>query len=186
MDNPTNSSSLRVSLRNEEFRGGSNERQVQRVYFTLGTNQFAITVPEGYRADASNPRRMVFSEVNSTCFIACHFTDTPPSDATLSQDDVFRSMALSEFPGASVTDQVSASAANHRGLAFELHRRNSFGTEEIAFVAFIPTVAGVMEFDLLASSANFNAGRQAFKVLLSSVCTNEGGRLQIIRDSGQT
>ena len=186
LENTNTPSTLNVSLRNEEFRGGSNERQVQRVYFTLGTNQFALTVPEGYRADASNPQKIVFSDVNSTCFITCHFTDITASDANQSQDDAFRDLALSQFPGGTVTDQVPASAAGHRGTAFELRRRNSFGQEESACMAFIPTVAGLMEFDLLANPVNFSNGRQAFKVLLSGVFSNEGGRLVIIRDSGQT
>jgi len=186
MDNATNSSSLRVSLKSEEFRGNSNERQVQRAYLTLGTNQFALTVPEGYQVDASNPQKIVFSDVNYTCFITCRFIGSAPAGSDASQDAFYRNLALSRFPGATVADQYSAAAPNLTGPAFELRWRNSFGAEEIACVAFLPTAAGVMEFDLLANSSNFDAGRYTFRVLLSSLRTNEGGRLEITPVSGQS
>src|ERR1017187_8618256 len=64
MENVTNKPALQVALRNEEFLGTSNDRQVRRVYLTLGTNQFALTVPEGYRVDASDPQKMVFSDAH--------------------------------------------------------------------------------------------------------------------------
>ena len=186
MDNPTNSSTLRVSLKSEEFRGGLNGSQVQRVYLTLGTNQFALAVPEGYRADASNPRKIVLSDFNYTSFITWRFIGAAPAGSDAFQDAFYRNLALNLFPGAIVTDQFSQGAASHMGPAFELRWRNSFGAEEIACVAFIPTAAGVMQFDLLASSSNFNAGRYTFRVLLSTLCSNEKGKLKITPVPGQS
>ena len=145
----TNRPVLQVALRSEEFLGASNDRQVRRVYMTLGTNQFALTVPEGYRVDASDPQKMVFSDVHDTCFISFHFTETPPNSSEVPGADPWQGQALSLFPGATVTDQTSECAGSHAGQAYDLRWVNSGGAEQSAHVVFIPWQSGVMEFDLV-------------------------------------
>jgi hypothetical protein len=175
----TNKPPLQVALRNEEFLGTSNDRQVRRVYLTLGTNQFALTVPEGYRVDASDPQKMVFSDAHDTCFISFHFMDPSPDASDQSGTDSWRNLALSRYPDAIVTDQTSEFAGSHAGQAYELRWVNSGGAEQAARIVFIPSRAGVMEFNLISSPKYFDAGRYVLRVLLASLRTNEGGRLEI-------
>jgi hypothetical protein len=179
-------SALQVSLKGEEFLDGANGRQVQRAYVTSGTNQIAFTVPEGFRADASDPQTIVLSDVNYTCFITFRFAGSMPAGATELQADSYRNTALSRFPGAKISDEFSECAANHNGPAFDLQWTNSGGTEQSARVVFLPSTAGVIEFTLLASAKNFPDGRNIFKTLLASLRNNEGGKLIITRLSGQS
>ncbi len=173
--------SLQVSLRNEEFIGGENHRQVQRVYVTSGTNQFAFTVPDGFRADASNPQKIVLSDVSCTYFIVLRFAGPMTAASDALQIDAYRNLALRQFPGAKISSEFSEFAANHSCPAFDLQWINSGGSEQAARFVYIPTAAGVLEFSLLTSSKNLEGGRNIFKVLLASLRTNEGGKLTIIR-----
>ncbi len=166
-------------MKNEEFIGNTSERQVQRVYVSAGTNQFAFTVPEGFRADASNPRKIVLSDINYTFFLTIRFSDQRSGEARSAQTETCRGLALSRFPGAMIVKESAESAGGRSGPAFDLQWKNSAGTEQSARVAFVPSTVGIIEFDLLTRSNKFNEGRSFFAVLLASFRSNEGGKLRI-------
>jgi hypothetical protein len=179
VQNPTDQPTFQVSLRKEEFMGNTNERQVQRVYLAMGTNQFALTVPEGFRVDASNPQKLVFSDVNFTYFITFRFVGPQFGSVKELPVDSYRNMVVNRFPEAKMLKESTAFADNHSGPAFDLQWKNSAGAEQSARVVFIPSGAGVMEFSLLASSSRFSDGRAFFDVLLATFRSNAGGKLQV-------
>jgi hypothetical protein len=170
---------FQVSVRNEEFVGNTNERQVQRVYVSAGTNQFAFTVPESFRADASNPQKIVLSDINYLFFLTVRFSDNRSEQAGSTQMQVCRSLALSRFPGAVIVKESVESAGGRSGPAFDLQWKNSAGAEQSARVAFVPSSAGVIEFDLLTRTSKFDDGRSFFAVLLASFRSNAAGKLRI-------
>jgi hypothetical protein len=174
-DSPT----LQVSVKNEEFIGNTNERQVQRVYVTFGTNEFAFTLPEGFRADASNPQKIVLSDADYTCFITFRFLDPKSGGVREVSAGSCRTQVLSRFPGATITNERSEFVGNHSGPAFDLQWKNSAGTEQSARVAYAPSSIGVVEFSLLASSNRFDDCRVYFSMLLASFRSNEDGKLRI-------
>jgi len=172
------SSGLQVSLRNQEFRG--NDWQVQRVYLTVGTNQLAFLVPQGFRADASNPQRIVMSAFDSSCFITFRFMDPELAGGKELQSDCCRALALSRFSGARITNEHGEYACNHSGLGFDLQWTLSGGAEQSARVVFIPSAAGIMEFSVLSSSARFEDSQTVLRTVLASLRSNELGPLRII------
>lgn len=177
--NQTDQQIFRASVRNEEFIGNTNERQVQRVYVSCGTNQFAFTVPEGFRADASNPQKIILSDINYTFFLTIRFSDRRSGGANPAQVEACRSLVLNRFPGATIVKESAEFASGRSGPAFDLQWKNSAGTEQAARVAFVPSSIGVIEFNLLTRSGKFSDGRSFFAVLLASFRSNEGGKLRI-------
>ncbi len=177
--NQTDQQTFRAAVRNEEFIGNTNERQVQRVYVYYGTNQFAFTVPEGFRADASNPQKIVLSDINYTFFLTIRFNDRSSGQANSVQVATCRSLALNRFPGATIVKETSEYANSRSGPGFDLQWKNSAGTEQSARIAFVPSAVGVIEFNLLTRSNKFTDGRSYFAVLLASFRSNEGGKLRI-------
>jgi hypothetical protein len=170
-------SGFQVSIRSEEIRG--NSWQIQRAYVTVGTNKLAFVVPEGFRADASDPQRIVISDVNCTCFITFRFVDLEPAASKELQPDSYRDLALGRFPDARITNEYTDFVGNRSGPGFDLRWKNWGGTEQCARVAYIPSAAGVMEFSLVSSSARFEGCQTLLRTLMSSLRNNEDGPLKI-------
>jgi len=174
-----NSPDVQVSLRNEAIVGSETGKKVQRAYLTSGTNQFVFEVPAGFQMDASNPQKIVLSDVNCTCFLTFRFAGRMPAGAKELQTDSCRSLALSRFPGAKISNESYDFAGNHGGPVFDLQWQNSSGTEQTARIMFIPSPAGIIEFNLLTTSSKFSDGRSLLNSLLGSFHSNEGGKLEV-------
>jgi hypothetical protein len=172
----TNHSAFGASLRSGETVG---DHQVQRVFLHVGTNELAFRVPEGFCMDASDPHKIVLTDNNSGYFITVRVNQSPVPDAD-SQNQVFRSEALSRFPGAKISEESSDFADGHLGWAFNLRWTSSSGTDESARVAFIPCAAGVLEFSALARTENFRDVQSFLAGLMTSVRSNETGKLVIV------
>jgi len=82
---------------------------------------------------------------------------------------------LNRHPGAKILDPFSREAAGHSGPAFDLQWVNAGGAEQSARVAFIPSLAGVLEFGLLTTADKFPGGKAVFDSLLAGFQSNEGG-----------
>jgi hypothetical protein len=171
----TNRPAFGASLRGGETVG---DHQVQRVFLDVGTNQFAFIVPTGFRMDASDPQKIVLSDNAGTCFLTVRISSLriPPAP---SPDKFFQTEALSRFPGARITAEASDFAAGHSGDALDLEWTGTGGTKESARVAFIPCAAGVLEFSALARTVNFKDAQMYLTVLMTSVRSNETGKLVI-------
>src|SRR5690349_18861955 len=101
--NQSDQRTLQVSVKKEELVGGTNERQVERVYLTSGTNQFAFAVPEGFRVDASNPQKIVLTDSSCSCFITFRFVTSSRAESVSASSS--REMVLSRFPGAKISQE---------------------------------------------------------------------------------
>jgi hypothetical protein len=172
-----NPPTLLVSLRTEDVPAGAGLRQVQRLFLVCGTNQFACVVPTGFRVDASNPQKVVLVDPNFAHFITIRLAGPVPAGAKELRGDYCRALALSRFPGATVTQESSETVGYLTGPAFDLAWKNAAGTEQSARLVFVPTPVGIMEFSLLACSNKFSDGGILFNTLLSSFRGTAGGRL---------
>jgi hypothetical protein len=172
----TNHSALAVSLRGGEKVG---DHQVQRVFMDIGTNKLAFIVPTDFRMDASDTGRIVLSGNSSPCYITVRVSSPTSADAE-SQNAFFRAEALSRYPGAKVSEESSDSAAGHMGNAFNLEWTDASGTPECVRIAFIPCAAGVLEFSAQAPASYFHEAQMNLTVLMTSVRSNETGKLVIV------
>jgi hypothetical protein len=175
-DVATNRPAFGASLRGGETVG---DHQIQRVFLNVGTNQFAFIVPTGFRMDASDPQKIVLYDEAEDCYIVVRVGYTSLSDGT-SQDSSFKSTALGLFPGATITDEFSDAAAGHTGTAFVLKWTNTAGIPQTGRASFIPCAAGVLEFTAFAPTQHFGTAQNYLTILMTSVCSNETGKLVIV------
>jgi hypothetical protein len=179
----TNRTAVKTTIRNGETVGLN---QIRRAYVTVGTNQFMFIVPAGFQLDASNPRKIVLTDTDCSCFIVLRFDSSTSADAVGQGPDSWRRLALSRFPGATILNEFAEFAADHSGQAFDLRWRNSGGAEQSARVVFIPSPVGMLEFSVLANSNRFEDSRSSFSSILGSLRSNECGKIEITPLSGTT
>jgi hypothetical protein len=151
--------------------------QVQRAFLDIGTNKIVFIVPNNFWMDGSNPQKIVLTKADKTCFITVSVGSSANAGAETS---VFKQQALSRYPGAKITGESTEYVANHSGPAFTLEWSNASGVAQTAHISFIPSAAGVLEFNVLARSADFKDARNYFDTVLSSVQNNESGKLVIV------
>jgi hypothetical protein len=172
----TSAPSLQASLRNGEIIG---VEQVRRAYLTFGTNEFVFVIPHGFRMDASNPEKIVLSDSNYNCFLTVRIAGSQSGAKELSLDTC-RQMVMNRHPGAKISEELSQSAGNRSGPAFDFQWENSSGTVQSARIAYIPSPAGILEFSVLSEPAKFTEGKSFFNFLLLTFRTNEHGKLETI------
>ncbi|MBI3877733.1 MAG: hypothetical protein HY300_17535 [Verrucomicrobia bacterium] len=155
-----------------------------RVYITVGTNKMALLVPQGFRMHAdAGQRRIVLAENDERCVITVqlHGPVPPPEKpgAPLLKPEVYRDLLLQRHPAAKVIEEYTLSAAGQSGPAFDAALRNAAGLSQRMRVAFIPTPAGVVEFNMLAGEDKFAEFHAAFNSLLLTFRAAAGGKLDI-------
>jgi hypothetical protein len=185
-DAATNSPAVQVSLKGGEFIGGLNRRQVERLFLTVGTNQFAFRMPEGFHADASNPRNIILTDTDCTCFICVRFDNSLKADPDGLHPDACRALALNWLPGARIAAEFSGFADHHSGPGFDLKWVNSGGVEQLGRITFIPLSSVIVEFSLLTSPEKLRDAQSIFRGVMSSFCTNDSGKLRIEPVSDQS
>ena len=170
----TNRPAFNASVRGGEQNG---DHQVQRAFLNIGAAKLAFIIPTDFFMDASDPQKIVLSDSGGNCFITVR---THPTSEANANSDFFKAEALTRFPGAKISSESSESAGNHSGPAFNLQWSGPSGETQSARIAFIPFGAGVLEFSVLTRSAKFKDAQLYLTVLLSSLRTNESGKLVIV------
>jgi len=166
---------------NATVRGGETigDYQIHRAFLTLGTNQIVFTIPTGFFMDASNPGKIVLTDPDSNYFITVRVLGRPTTEAG-AEADYYRGTALNRFPQAKITSQTSQFAANHSGPCFDMQWLTANGGAQSARIAFVPCAAGVLEFSILTRTPNFKTAQTYLTVLMTSVLSNETGKIVII------
>jgi hypothetical protein len=174
----TNRPVFSASLRAGETVG---DRQIQRAFLTIGTNELAFVIPAGFRMDASNPEKIVLTDNGGTYFLTVRVSTQPYPDAA-SAPDFFKARALNRFPAAKISSESSEFAANHSGPAFNLDWLSPNGVAQSARIAFVFSPAGILEFSVLSRTSDFKDAQTYLSLLMVSVRSNETGKLVIIPD----
>ena len=175
---------LQISVENEIV---PNLAPVPRAYVTAGTNKFAFLVPGDFRVDANNPALDTVSLISSdfTSWLTLRIAGPAPSDGGELESQPYRELLLSQYPGATILDEFSLTAAGRSGPAFNL-QKSVGGVMQSMRVAFIPSDAGVLEFSLLASRDNFPKQQAKFNALLLTFRASVDGKLEIPPVSDKT
>ncbi|MCX6896618.1 MAG: hypothetical protein NTZ16_14230 [Verrucomicrobia bacterium] len=170
----TSARSLSVSLKNEAIAGTN---IVRRVYVTAGVSQFAFGLPDGFRLNPY-PEKILLTSAQDNCFLT--FRLLTPVSASLKESEtaICRRLALSQFPGATISGELAGRVANHAGPAFDLTWRNSGGGTQAARIAYIPVAAGVLEISLVTTPEKFGGDQYYYNSMLASMVTNESGKLE--------
>lgn len=155
-----------------------------RAYLNAGTNKMAFLIPRdfGLRADAER-RKVVLFDRDERCFITVQYLGpVPPPEkpgAPALKADTYRDTLLQRYPSAKVIEKFELAAGGKTGPAFDLALRDPIGAPRQFRAAFIPTAAGLVEFNLQTSVENFAAFLPAFNSLMITFRATAGGRLDI-------
>ena len=133
---------------------------------TFRTNKFGFVMPVGFRLETKDAQEMTLVSADVSCLLTFHVLETLPPNTTELDPAPYRDLLLSRHPGVKILEEFSQAAVSRRGPAFDL-RWNATGTvPRRERVLFIPSNAGVLEFSLVSSLENFEAGRRGFNALL--------------------
>lgn len=156
---------LHTSVRVEERLG---RETVRHACFSLGEKKFALVLPPGFRLDTATNEKIVLVNKDFSCLISIRIV------APVSLDERRESL-LTQYPGAKILTESSATAAGQSGPAFDL-QCNKSGIARAARVAFIPSPAGVLEFTLMGSPNELPAHKTDFDFLLLTLRTGDANQ----------
>ncbi|MBI5801571.1 MAG: hypothetical protein HZA92_12735 [Verrucomicrobia bacterium] len=155
-----------------------------RAVAKVGTNQFAFIVPKGYLIRVDEPNRQLRAvEREDKCAITVRFLETSTNGvdkATGSlKPEVFRELLLQRYPTGRITQESSLSAGGRDGPAFDFTWKNEGGFSLQNRVAYIPTPAGVVEFNLLTSAADKEEFTYALNSLMLTFRFSDKGKIEL-------
>jgi len=175
---------MRTVIRSEEVLDATNAKPIQRAFFSSGTNQFAFAVPGDFKLDATTPGKIILTSPDYSGFIAVQLVGPVDGGGAGLTVDSFRNLAMEEFPEGTIVGESELRVANHGGPAYDLRWKSYQGAQQLAFVGFVPSTAGVLKFSLLSNAAQFPVNQMNFRCLLRSFQSNESGKLEILPVSG--
>ena len=144
----TNKPAFKATLRGGE-RIGNN--QMQRAFLNIGTNQIAFHCPDRFSNGRDGSAEDCADGAGARLFH--HGPRGQPRSEVGSDASSFKATALSRFPGAKISGESTDFVANHSGPAFNLEWLNPNGVVQSAHISFIPSAAGILEFSVVARSA---------------------------------
>ncbi|MBE0540639.1 MAG: hypothetical protein IH623_04550 [Verrucomicrobia bacterium] len=173
---------LEVEIRQEH---GTGIAPARRAYLTAGATKFAFLVPAGLRVDLSNPERVVLTTADGYAHLTIRVNRSLPPGLTGLDSASVRQLVLSRHPGAQIKEEFSASAANQSGPAFDF-RWNLGSLACASRVAFIPCVAGFLEFNLTGNADKLDQYLSDLSTVMQTFCASDAnGQLEVTPLSDQ-
>jgi len=169
--------SLRASVQAGEVVGFE---QFSRVFMNAGGRRLMFVVPqEDFRAETSNPQKIVLVNRDYTCVLSFQVRSAGDAGSASLSSDLCRAWLSAEVGELVVLGELTQSAANCRGPAFDYAAKPD-GVSRSSRVAFIPSPVGILEFKVSASPEKFSAAKSTFQGWLRSFQISDAqGRLKI-------
>jgi hypothetical protein len=147
---------------------------------TFGTNKFGFVMPAGFRLETEDAQKVTLVSADVSCLLSFRVFDATPPGTTELDPAPYRDLLISRHPGGKIIEEFTQAAVSRRGPVFDL-RWNAAGTvPRRERVLLIPSDAGVLEFSLVSSLEEFEAGRRAFNALLMTFrAADADGRLNM-------
>ncbi len=161
---PASPPPLQVSIVNES----PTSQAILHAYVTAGTNKLNFLLPTGFRMDANTSTPDMISLVNGdcNCWLTFCIAVPLPSNTKGLESGRCRALLLNRHSDVKILEEFSVVAAGQHGPAFDLQWENSSGLVQRARSAFIPSAAGVLEFELLTNPDNFPKFQNTFDAFL--------------------
>jgi hypothetical protein len=149
-------------------------------YVTFGTNKFGFVMPAGFRLETKDAQKVTLVSADLSCLLTFRVLESLPPGTTELDPALYRDLLLSRHPGCKILEEFSQAAVSRRGPAFDLRWNATGAVQRRERVVLIPSNAGVLEFSLVSSVENFEAGRQGFNALLITFrAADADGRLNM-------
>lgn len=158
----------------------------RRVFVTAGTNRFAFSVPEGFRLVPSGLDSVSLATTDYRSVLTFRIAAPGASAGEEPTPALWREAVLQQHPGAKILQQFALTAANRTGPAFDVAWAAPGSQRCNQRVAFIPALAGTLEFSLVCTSDALEKGRYDLNFLLLTFRAGDAqGRLDLPRFSNK-
>jgi hypothetical protein len=149
-------------------------------YVNFGTNKFGFVMPAGYRLETQDAQKVTLVSADYSCLLSFQVLEPLPPEVTELDPAPYRSLLLNRRRDGKLLEEFSLAAASRRGPAFDLSWNAPGPVLRRERVLLIPSDAGVLEFSLVSSLEQFDAGRRGFETLLRTFRTpGADGRLEM-------
>jgi hypothetical protein len=149
-------------------------------YVTFGTNKFGFVMPAGFRLETQDVQKVTLVSADLSCLLTFRMLESLAPGTTELDPAPYRDLILSRHSGCKILEEFSQAAVNRSGPVFDLRWNATGGVPRRERILFIPSEAGVLEFSLVSSLENFEAGRQGFNALLITFrAADADGRLNM-------
>jgi hypothetical protein len=158
----------------------------RRAFVTAGTNRFAFCVPEGFRLEPSTPDLVSFVSLDYHSLLTFHIASPGSPAGQEPGAAICRQAVLEQHPGAKILHQFTLTAANRAGPAFDAVWSAPGGLQRDQRVAFIPSMAGTLEFGLVCTTDTFQKAQYDLNFLLLTFRASDAqGKLDLPRFSNK-
>jgi hypothetical protein len=145
-----------------------------------GTNKFAFLVPAGFKLETWDQRKVAAVSRDYSCQISFRPVGLSSDNGAQLNAELYRAKLLADFPGIRIIKSFESIADSHRGPAWEVQLPGPAGTSRRGIVAYIPSRALVLEFQMNCTPEKFDSARQQLStVMLTFRASDEQGQLHI-------
>jgi len=174
---------LQAEVRTDHEEGSVPAR---RAFVTAGTNRFAFSVPEGFHLEPSTPNLVSLISADYHSVLTFHVAAPGAPAGQEPPAAVCREAVLQQHPDAKILQQFTLRAANRTGPAFDVAWNAPGGSQRNQRVAFIPAMAGTLEFSLVCTTDAFQKAQYDLNFLLLTFRASDAqGKLDLPRFSNK-
>ena len=168
--------SFQVNIIKEPMHG---REPVIRAYVTSGSKRFTFAVPEEYRLDVSKPSEVVLISSDYSSFITLRIAGQA-NGTKANEAESYRRSVLAQFADTEIIEELSLSAAESSGPAFDVRGKTSEGLARNARIAYIPCDGRVLEFSLVASPEKFRSSMTEFHTLMQTFRVSDANTKAVV------
>ena len=152
----------------------------RRVFVTSGTNKFAFLIPDGLQINNDTAHgKLRFMSIEKNRMISFSILDPAPAGDQELNPETYRNLALSRHPNGKITEEVSCGAAGKSGPGFDIRWTGEAGIAQCTRFGFVPTDAGVLEFEATTSPDKFRELLSGLNTLMGTLNLSTNGKLEV-------
>lgn len=152
---------------------------VRHIRITSGTNELLLVAPQGLRIDATMPGRITLAPHNLGYTLFVRLITASPESATAGSVELNSSYVLAQFPGATITEQSTASVTDKLGKAYSFVWPVAGASDRIGRTTLIQTSAGTLDITLISDPKEGKSAEDDFRSIMLSLRTNENGAIKM-------
>lgn len=147
---------------------GDNVFPTRCATLSIGTNQFAFLLPLNSQLESSDQSRVVVASRDHSRTFTISINSFIPAGVAPPDPEACHASLATEFPGSTIQSESGTYVANQSGWVFDVRWNASTNNVRVARVAYVPSLAGVLEFSMVSSLAKSVEANADFNFMMLS------------------
>jgi hypothetical protein len=139
---------------------------VLRVFVNGPSGKFTFPMPAGLRLKGGSTAKVKLANLEGNRMITFTVLDPTPCGNQPLNADTYREVVEARYAKGKVLEQLCPAAGGRQGLGFDVRWETTNGLVQFARIVFIPSSAGVLEFDVNSGPQDFNDLRYVLEQML--------------------